>query len=196
MAVAETVVAGASATSVAGHFGPATREAKREHSPTPATTSSVPDRREVVGVVVEEFGTAAAAAADDQPAVAGSGAGSGSCHKVPADKTVTAVNTQFRLNHTCAHIIIIVPNGSNSNSISIGSINNNSSNIIRSSGSCSSSSSKLSSKTTVMNSSNCMVHIIVNTKQRDHVLVKTNNSNSDDDNNNEGWLSQACIYVY
>lgn len=132
VAVAETVVAVASTTSVAGHFGPATREAKRADSPTPATTSSVPDRREVVGAVVEEFGTAAAAvvaAADDQPAVAGSG----SCHKVPAEKTVTAINTQFILNHTCAHIIIIiVPNGSNSNSISIASIgsrNNNSSNF-------------------------------------------------------------------
>lgn len=90
MAAAEAVVA-ASATSVAGHFGPAAREAKRVGSPTPATTSSVPERREVVEAVVEEVEAAAAAivaaaavaaAADDQPAAAGSG----SCHKVPGQK--------------------------------------------------------------------------------------------------------------
>jgi len=106
-AAAAEAVAAASATSVAGHFGPAAREAKRVGSPTPATTSSVPERREVVGAVVEEVGAAAAvvaavaaaaAAAGDQPAAADSG----SCHKVPAEKTVSAVNTQFILGHTCA----------------------------------------------------------------------------------------------
>jgi hypothetical protein len=96
VAAAETVVAAAAAaaseTSVAGHFDPATQEAKRADSPMQATTSSVPDRREVVGAVVEGFGAAAAvvaaaaAAADDQPAVAGSG----SCHKVPVDEAAVA----------------------------------------------------------------------------------------------------------
>jgi len=82
VAAAEAVAA-ASATSVAGHFGPATREAKRAGSPTPATTWSAPDRCGVVEAVVEEVGAAAAAAAaDDRPAVAGSG----SCHKVPAER--------------------------------------------------------------------------------------------------------------
>jgi len=109
VAAAEAVAA-ASATSVAGHFGPAAREAKRVGSPTPARTS-VPERREVVEAVVEEVGAAAAAAvvaaaavavaaaaaADDQPAAAGSG----SCHKVPAEKMVFAVNTQFIPGHTC-----------------------------------------------------------------------------------------------
>lgn len=82
---AAEVVAAASATNVAGHFDPATREAKRVGSPTPATTSSAPDRRGVVvEAVVEEVeaAVAAAAAVDDRPAVAGSG----SCHKVPAEK--------------------------------------------------------------------------------------------------------------
>jgi len=84
VAAAEVVVA-ASATNVAGHFGPATQEAKRVGSLTPVTTSSAPDRRGVVveAVVVEvEAAVAAAAAVDDRPAVAGSG----SCHKVPAEK--------------------------------------------------------------------------------------------------------------
>jgi len=91
--VAAEVVAAASATSVAERFGPATRVAKRAGSPTPETTSSVPDRHEVVEAVVEEVGVvvAAAAAADDQPAVAGSG----SCHKVPAETNVTTVNILF-----------------------------------------------------------------------------------------------------
>lgn len=80
---AAEVVAAASATNVAGHFGPATREAKRVGSPTPATTSSAPDRRGVVvEAVVEAVEAAVAAAVDDRPAVAGSG----SCHKVPAEK--------------------------------------------------------------------------------------------------------------
>lgn len=80
---AAEVVAAASATNVAGHFDPATREAKRVGSPTPATTSSAPDRRGVVvEAVVEEVEAAVAAAVDDRPAVAGSG----SCYKVPAEK--------------------------------------------------------------------------------------------------------------
>jgi len=84
--VAAEAVAAASATSVAGHFGPATQEAKRAGSPTPATTWSAPDRRGVVEAVVEEVGAAAAAAADDRPAVAGSG----SCHKAPVDEVAAA----------------------------------------------------------------------------------------------------------
>lgn len=84
---AAEVVAAASATNVAGHFGPATREAKRVGSPTPATTSSAPDRRGVVvEAVVEEVEAAVAAAVDDRPAVAGSG----SCHKVPVDEVAAA----------------------------------------------------------------------------------------------------------
>lgn len=75
VAAAVEAVAASSGTNVAGHFGPATREAKWVGSPTPATTSSAPDRREVEAVV-EEVGAAAAAAVaaaavDDRPAVAG-----------------------------------------------------------------------------------------------------------------------------
>lgn len=74
-----------SETSVAGNFDPVTREAQPAGSLTPAMTSSVPDRREVAEEVEEEV-EAAAVAADDRPAVAGSG--SGSCHRVPAEKPV------------------------------------------------------------------------------------------------------------
>lgn len=84
--------AAASATSVAGHFGPATREAKPADSPTPVTTPSVPDRREVAEAVEEEV-EAAVAAADGRRAVAGSR----SCHKAPAEKpaVVSAKRTCF-----------------------------------------------------------------------------------------------------
>jgi len=105
-AAAAEAVAVASATSVAGHFGPAARVAKLVGSPTPATTSSVPERREVVGAVEEEVGAAAAAAVVAAAAVAAAAgdqpeaAGSGSCHKVPTEKTVSAVNTQFIRGHT------------------------------------------------------------------------------------------------
>jgi len=109
---AAEVVAAASATNVAGHFDPATREAKRVGSPTPATTSSAPDRRGVVvEAVVEEVeaavAAAAAAAVDDRPAVAGSG----SCHKVPAEKP--------RLTHDLypiirLHILWYIRNSNNS----------------------------------------------------------------------------------
>lgn len=83
VAAAEAVEA-ASATSVVGHFGPASREAKPADSPTP-TTTSVPDRREVAEAVEEEV-EAAMVVADDRPAVVGSG----NRHKMPVAET-TAV---------------------------------------------------------------------------------------------------------
>lgn len=79
VAAVEAVVA-ASATNVAGRFGPAALEVRPVGSPTPMKTSSVPDRHEVAEVAGEEV-EVAAIAIDDQPAAVGSG----SCHKAPAE---------------------------------------------------------------------------------------------------------------
>lgn len=84
VAAAAAEAAAASVTSVVGHFGPVTREAKPADSPTPATTtSSVPDQREVAEAVEEEV-EAVAVVADDRPAVAGWEPDS--CHKVPVEQ--------------------------------------------------------------------------------------------------------------
>jgi len=87
VAAAEAVEA-ASATSVVGHFGPASWEAKPADSPTPVTMSTAPDRREVVEAVEEEV-EAATVVADDRPVVVGSG----NHHKVPTEKTVAWLGT-------------------------------------------------------------------------------------------------------
>jgi len=88
VAAVEAVEA-ASATSVVGHFGPASREAKPVDSPTPATTSFVPDQREVAEAVEEEV-EAATVVADDRPAVVGSS----NHHKVPTEKPVAWLGTR------------------------------------------------------------------------------------------------------
>lgn len=73
--------------SVAGYFGPATQEAKSADSPTPVMELSA---------LARPHGVAVKAAVVDRPAVAGSG----SCHKVSAEKH------RRRLANDCINIVL------------------------------------------------------------------------------------------
>jgi len=98
-AAAAEAVEAASATSVV-YFGSVSWKVKLADSPTPKTTSSVLNQREVAGAVEEEV-EAAAVVADDRLAVVDWS----NRHKVPVENPM-AVNTRVCM-YTYTHLLLI-----------------------------------------------------------------------------------------